>query len=507
MIGKTLDKYEILEEVGQGGMATVFRARDTRLDREVAIKVLHPHLARQEVARLRFHREAHAVARLRHPNILAIYDYSGEDAEVAYIVTELVRGETLREHLDRRGIRFPEVAICIAIKLLEALQHAHEHGVIHRDVKPENVMIREDGSVKLADFGIAHLTDGEGMTLTGTVIGSPAHMSPEQIQGQELSPTSDIFSLGTVLYLMITGELPFRAPNPQALFRKILEAEYLPAQQLNDLTSDQADRAIKQALARRPAQRFSNARAMADELIEDLEELGLGDTTAELNAYFRDPAGYEAWLLPQLLERLVTRGDELLEQGRRVKALSLYNRALCLDPQEPRVLAAVESIGQQDRLRSVRRWGRTVGPVLAAAAMLGAAYYLGFLPYLRSSTEAPMGPGVLAGSGLTDAGTRAGPTAGFLSSSSLRPPASGLGPGRGADATRSETTDRRPPGQRPVTAPPREILPWPSDQRQRPAAGFIRASALPSQAHEARRVLRGSGWLPPGSCPRDGRSP
>ena len=182
MIGTTLEKYEILEEVGQGGMATVYRARDLRLGREVALKVLHPHLARQEEARRRFRREAQAVARLRHPAILEIYDYSGEEVPTAYIATEFIRGESLRDHLERRAPELPEVGMMIAVQLLGALQHAHENGVIHRDVKPENVLIGHDGGIKLADFGIAHLADGQGMTVTGTLLGSPAHMSPEQIQ-------------------------------------------------------------------------------------------------------------------------------------------------------------------------------------------------------------------------------------------------------------------------------------------------------------------------------------
>lgn len=368
MIGQTLDKYEILEEVGQGGMATVYRARDLRLEREVAVKVLHPHLARQEVARRRFHREAQAVARLRHPNILEIHDYSGEEAPVAYIVTEFIRGCSLRDHLNQRALRFPEVAACIAVPVLEALHHAHTHGVIHRDVKPENVLIRDDGVIKLADFGIAHLSDDQGMTLTGTVVGSPAHMSPEQIEGRPLGPATDIFSLGTLLYLALTQRLPFDAPNPQALFRRILAGEYRPAQQLAPLVSDELGRTLQRALQRDPARRFESAQAMADALLEELAQLGFSDVPAELRAYFADPVAYERWLSSELLERLILRAEEVSAQHQRARALSLYNRALELSPNDQRVLRAVDSIGRTQRTGALLRWAGVAAMLAAAVA-------------------------------------------------------------------------------------------------------------------------------------------
>ncbi len=366
MIGKILDKYEILEELGQGGMATVYLARDLRLDREVAVKVLHPHLARQEVARQRFHREAQAVARLKHPHILEIYDYSGPEAPVAYMVMELVRGPTLREHLNQRQPKFPEIGALIVIPVLRALEHAHRHGIVHRDVKPENVMIREDGVVKLTDFGIAHIADVQGMTATGTVLGSPAHMSPEQIEGKRLGPASDIFAVGTVLYRLVTGRLPFDAPYAQALFRKILQGEYQPAQQLAPLVSDSMNRIIDQALRVSPGDRFPSAGAMADALLEELELLGLGSVDSELGSYFANPGAYEVWLEPILLERLVEMGNHLLAEGRRIEALSTFNRALCISPEEPRVLEAVQSIGEEDRVRRLMTWGGGVVGLLVA---------------------------------------------------------------------------------------------------------------------------------------------
>ncbi len=184
-----LAKYQLLDELGHGGMATVFRARDLRLDREVAIKIIHKHLrASPEVAR-RFAGEAKAVAKLRHPCIVEVYDVSEEDEHEKYLVVELLRGTTLRKLLAQHGPFPPEIAAGIGIDLGSALAHAHAAGVIHRDVKPENVLIDvapEPGGpvrVKLTDFGIAKILDAQGVTSTGQVLGSPAHMAPEQIEG------------------------------------------------------------------------------------------------------------------------------------------------------------------------------------------------------------------------------------------------------------------------------------------------------------------------------------
>src|SRR4051812_35278551 len=166
MIGRVLDKYEILEEVGQGGMSIVYKGMDTSLHREVAVKVLHPHLASHDEARKRFEREARAVAKLRHENILEIFDYSGKDSQDSYIVTEFIRGRTLKDFATEHPPAFPEIGAMIVADICRALAHAHAGGVLHRDVKPENIMIRDDGVLKLMDFGIAQILDAQRMTVT-----------------------------------------------------------------------------------------------------------------------------------------------------------------------------------------------------------------------------------------------------------------------------------------------------------------------------------------------------
>ncbi|HZI05251.1 MAG TPA: serine/threonine-protein kinase, partial [Archangium sp.] len=174
-IGRNIGRYRILEELGSGGMSVVYKGLDTALDREVAVKVLHPHLANKSESRRRLAREAKAVARLHHPNILEVFDFSAEGAQDAFLVTEYVRGRTLKEYVDELGrLELPELAAMILHEIAAALAHAHESGVIHRDLKPENVMVREDGVLKLMDFGIAKLLDiEERMTVTGALVGSP----------------------------------------------------------------------------------------------------------------------------------------------------------------------------------------------------------------------------------------------------------------------------------------------------------------------------------------------
>ena len=240
LVGRHIGRYRILEQLGQGGMSVVYKGLDTTLEREVAVKVLHPHLASRLESRKRLEREAKAVARLHHANILEVFDYSAESGEEAYLVTELVRGKTLREFIDEEALQPPELAAMVMFEIAAALAHAHEAGVLHRDLKPENVMVRDDGVLKLMDFGIAKIIDhGEKMTMTGALVGSPAHMAPEIIEGEEAGAEADIFSLGTMLYLFATGKLPFTAPNTTATLKKILDCVYDDPRQVVPSVADE----------------------------------------------------------------------------------------------------------------------------------------------------------------------------------------------------------------------------------------------------------------------------
>src|SRR5512138_3048048 len=273
-----LGRYELLEQVGSGGMAVVYRGRDTALDREVAVKLLHPHLATAPESRARFAREARAVARLAHPGIVEIYDYAGDAAIESYLVTEFVRGRTLRAFAQEVGFGFPELGMLVGRALSDALVHAHSAGVIHRDLKPENVLVKEGEAptVKLADFGIARiLASDERMTMTGALVGSPHHMAPEIVEGKDADAQSDLFSLGTILYWLATGKLPFAAANPTAILRRVLEADYEDPRAVDARVPDPLAELVVRCLAVDPARRPQSAAAIRDALDRVLAQVGI----------------------------------------------------------------------------------------------------------------------------------------------------------------------------------------------------------------------------------------
>ena len=350
-------------------MSVVYRALDEQLKREVAVKLLHDFLARQDEARRRFHREAVAVARLRHPSILEIYDYSGPDTEEAYIVTELIEGETLRDRVQRCGIPpHPELGALVCFELAGALRHAHEQGVIHRDLKPENVMITRAGQLKLMDFGIAQIMGGgTKLTATGTLLGSPAHMAPELIDGKRADHRGDIFSLGTILYWLCTGHLPFEAPNPSALFRRILEGRYDPPQMIEPKIGNGLARIITRVLAPDPDDRYQDVADLQEDLEEELAEVGLLPSRAHVTALLTDEESFVREFTPTLIDRLVRRGKDALEERRLARATDLFNRVLAVDPHHEEVAELVSKIGHRAALsRRIRR----LGLVAAAAAFL-----------------------------------------------------------------------------------------------------------------------------------------
>lgn len=369
-VGQTLDKYQLLEKVGQGGMAVVYRGLDTSLRREVAVKVLHRHLAEHQEARDRFEREAHAVAKLRHENILEIFDFSGNASDESYIVTEFIDGVTLKEFVTRHPIQHPEVGAMIALQVCRALVHAHSLGVLHRDVKPENIMIRSDGVVKLTDFGIAQMLDLQRMTVTGQLLGSPAYMSPEHVEGGQLDFRTDVFAVGIVLYQLICGELPFRGKNPHEILKRIAECQYRDPQQVSPLVGSELARIVSRSLARDPDDRYADISLMLEALEGFVAGSGLGDAKSELARFFDAPVSYELALRARLLDHLAKRGRELFEDDR-IRALELFNRVLTLEPEHPEVLALLDRVGRRQRV--VRAAALIVGLALlgggAAAAV------------------------------------------------------------------------------------------------------------------------------------------
>ncbi len=217
-IGKLLDnRYEILERIGSGGMAVVYKAKCHWLNRFVAVKILKEDLAQDEEFRRRFHEESQAVAMLSHPNIVAVYDVS-RSPELDYIVMELIEGITLKQYMQKRGGKLSwKESLHFITQIMKALSHAHSRGIIHRDIKPHNIMVLRDGSVKVADFGIARLVSASQNTMTQEALGSVHYISPEQARGSRIDARSDIYSAGVVLYEMLTGRLPYEGDSPVAV--------------------------------------------------------------------------------------------------------------------------------------------------------------------------------------------------------------------------------------------------------------------------------------------------
>ncbi|GEN09782.1 serine/threonine protein kinase [Myxococcus fulvus] len=376
LVGRHIGRYRILEQLGSGGMSVVYKGLDTALDREVAVKVLHPHLAGKDESRRRLAREARAVAKLHHPNILEVFDFSAADAQDAFIVTEYIRGQTLKTVLDEGPMDPPELAAMVIHELAAALAHAHEAGVIHRDLKPENVMVREDGILKLMDFGIARLLDiEERMTVTGTLVGSPAHMSPEIIEGLEAGPEADVFSVGIMFYAAMTGRLPFSAPNTTATLKRILDGDYEDPRRRVPCLSDELADICARCLQRDPGQRYPDAGKLRDALADYLAGLGFARVGEELVSFFADPPSYRKLARQRIVASLLERGERLLAEKRTPRALGCLNQVLALDAQNARALGLLKGIQRAQRARKWRRRGIRLAVGLASLTALSIGGY------------------------------------------------------------------------------------------------------------------------------------
>ncbi|MEO8387978.1 protein kinase [Polaromonas sp.] len=264
---KTIGKYELQGELGRGGMGVVYLARDPVIERRVAIKTVSKNLLDSTEAQgliQRFKREAQAAGRLTHPAIVAVYEY-GEDAEIAYIAMEYVSGRGLEEFMLAGTPMEPHRVRRIAAQLLQGLHFAHELGVVHRDVKPSNVMLGADDKVKICDFGIAQLESSQ-LTQVGTVLGTPSYMSPEQMQGLTTDRRADVFSAGVLVYQMLTGHKPFAGDSLASLMHAVLKGEFAPPTHRNTGLETAVDAVLQRALAIDPANRFQSAAAFAGAL-------------------------------------------------------------------------------------------------------------------------------------------------------------------------------------------------------------------------------------------------
>jgi eukaryotic-like serine/threonine-protein kinase len=283
MIGTVLSgRYRLEAKLGSGGMSTVYLARDQTLDRQVAVKVMHREMSEQADQLERFRQEARAVAKLSHPNVVSVID-AGEDGGHPYIVFEYVEGETLKQRISRDGALDPREAIAYAIEIARGLSVAHARKMVHRDIKPQNILIDAEGRAKLTDFGISRQLEQDGMTATGRVLGTTDYVAPEQAMGRPVDQRSDIYSLGVVLYEMLVGQVPFSADSQVGVAMKHVNEELPDVQRRRPEVSAAVALVVERSTAKDPGERYQHVGEMVDDLSTalEVEAARAGSTTGE----------------------------------------------------------------------------------------------------------------------------------------------------------------------------------------------------------------------------------
>lgn len=299
-IGKILDgRYEIKELIGIGGMADVYKAYDTTEEREVAVKILKDEYLTNEDFKRRFRNESKAIAVLSHPNIVKIYDVSFGD-KIQFIVMEYVNGITLKEYIDQQGVVSWKEAVHFTVQILRALQHAHDNGIVHRDVKPQNVMLLQDGTVKVMDFGIARFARDNGRTISEKAIGSVHYISPEQAKGEVTDEKTDIYSVGVMMFEMLTGKLPFDGDTPVAVAIKQMQVEAQKPRELNPDIPQGLEEIVIRAMKKDPDLRYQTAA----EMLRDIDEFKRNPSVIFDYRYFPDDES------TQYFDVIAEKGDE-----------------------------------------------------------------------------------------------------------------------------------------------------------------------------------------------------
>ncbi len=338
------ERYEIIKQIGCGGMSVVFQARDKHTNQIVALKVLHPYLAQKEEYKNRLIREARTTFSLDHPRIPKIIALEHEGSDL-FIVTEYVDGETLKDFAERHQLwRTPEVAALVVKTLAQTLEYAHSLGVVHRDIKPENIMVTASGGLKLMDFGIAHLSDEESITVTGAMVGSPAHMAPELINGLGCDARTDVFALATVFYWLATGSLPFEGNNPHTVLKNILEGSYQPIGERTDKVLPELALVIEKAMSTKPDERFHNAREFAEAISHSLAFLPNSFLNDEmLCGFLSSPEDKIDAFGPVLQASAQIAAENDLARGNMLRGAAFLNRVLADDPFNAEALQLLEN--------------------------------------------------------------------------------------------------------------------------------------------------------------------
>jgi serine/threonine-protein kinase len=368
-----IEGYDELEQIGVGGMAAVYRARKVSIDKIVAIKVLFPYLATDESYIDRFQREAKAAASIQHENIVNVIDF-GESDGAFYIVMEYYDGRTLEQLMKERPGIPPEIAIRILLEVAYGLEAAHALDIVHRDVKPANIIVTNAGAIKIADFGLARKSDAETMiTQQGKVVGTPAYMSPEQAAGRPTGPASDIFSFGVVAYELLGRRKPFEGQSYSDVLEKIHTFEPTRVGIVNPLIGPELESLVKCCLEKNENARYASATALVAHLESAMAKSQIARDRRQLAGYVKDPAQYEAAFAEKTVAECLSRGEVFMQQGRShlEEAVLEYRRILFLDPSNERALANLDRLrakNKDDASRTLLMDAVPAATAVAAAA-------------------------------------------------------------------------------------------------------------------------------------------
>jgi len=338
-----------MEKIGMGGMATIYKAKQTSLDRVVAIKELHSHLASDKEIIERFEKEAKSVAKLQHENLVNIIDY-GKEGNSYFIAMEFVEGGLTFKDLLAKVKKFPiPIALRVVTEVLKGLEYAHDKGIYHRDIKPANIMVSKDGSIKIADFGIAKNLESAGQTKTGQAVGTPAYMSPEQLAGRKVDQRTDLFSLGVMFYEILGGIRPFPGDTLHTIITQIIQTNPRPIEELDPLVPPEVASVVKKALEKDMDKRYSSATEMLKELQDYMQKESISLTKKDMAAFVADPNGYFQKQRQQDITEYMDKGSYYMNLGigRIDDAIAEFNKVMILDPNNAQAKELLEKLEKE----------------------------------------------------------------------------------------------------------------------------------------------------------------
>lgn len=371
-----LGNYELLCALGSGATSEVFLARDIRSGEERALKRLHPQLINSKSLK-RLLDEGSLISKLKHGSIIEVFEVDSAENS-AFLSMEYVNGETLTDFKKNSEFLYPEIAVILMLEILEGVEHAHLHGVIHRDLKPDNIMLTKNGKVKIADFGLAKMIDRERLTQTGAIIGSPTYMSPEQALGNTLDEKSDLFSLGVILYELTTGKLPFEAENSHAVIRKILEIDPPRPDSLNPKINRELSQIILRAISKKPSNRQEGVWEFSFQLKSYLNQIGLLTDRFGFSNYVKDKSCYLFELAKSLSENLLTRAKSSFNSKDSFQFLIYIDHLLSVAPEHKEAQELLKSFNSQNKkqfIRPLRIVVSTILLLLVTSAIIWQLYF------------------------------------------------------------------------------------------------------------------------------------